>query len=517
MLVVGPDGVGKTTVRHALAESAPPGITIETDRRAMLPRWTKGAVTEPHRQEPYPTQLSIAKTFYYFADALLNWVLWVRPAIRKGVWLVRERGWWDMAVDPRRYRLRPHPRLFRFLGRLLPRPDLILVLEGSPAMVWARKPELTKEEIARQARAWHTELPSWQRRVYLDVALPLDEVIRQASREIEEVVEGTSSGRTPGWTGLPSRDTPRWTMPRAPRRVAKSALRVYHPVTVRGYGGWVAARVFASVGGFRLLPAGPVPTKEILDTVRPYAAGAASIALARTNHHGRYIALLLGSRGEGRGIAKIATDESGRVALKREAEATALYGSLLPDPLSAPRILDCGEGVLLFEVVDWQPRLRSWRIPEDVASALGRFFSAGKSGDGGPATNRCVGLAHGDFAPWNLLETHRRWVLIDWDDAHAGAPPFYDIFHYLVQSTTLLGRPSRRALMLGLEGNGWVGRAVAAYASGAGVAIAEAPRHLESYLEESARRVDLATREGPMSLEFRKDLLAHIRSGQVER
>ena len=108
-------------------------------------------------------------------------------------------------------------------------------------------------------------------------------------------------------------------------------------------------------------------------------------------------------------------------------------------------------------------------------------------------------------------------MLIDWDDAHAGAPPFYDIFHYLVQSTTLLGRPSRRALMLGLEGNGWVGRAVAAYASGAGVAIAEAPRHLESYLEESARRVDLATREGPMSLEFRKDLLAHIRSGQVER
>jgi hypothetical protein len=115
------------------------------------------------------------------------------------------------------------------------------------------------------------------------------------------------------------------------------------------------------------------------------------------------------------------------------------------------------------------------------------------------------------------MRTHRRWVLLDWEDVRDDASPFYDIFHYLVQSTTLLGRPSRRALMLGLEGEGWIGRAITAFADGSGVAAAEAPRYFESYLEESARGVDLSKREGPMRLKFRTDLLAHIRSGRENR
>jgi len=202
LLVVGPDGVGKTTVREALVRQAPLGITMETDRRAMLPRRTKGAVTEPHKHEPYSVPLSLAKTFYYFADALLNWALWVRPAVRNGVWIVRERGWWDMVVDPKRYRLRPHLRLFRLLGRLLPKPDLVVVLGGDPALIWGRKPELSQEEIGRQVRAWRTELPAGQRRIFLDVALPVDEIVRRASEELESVVvAGSRQGRGPVPTG----------------------------------------------------------------------------------------------------------------------------------------------------------------------------------------------------------------------------------------------------------------------------------------------------------------------------
>ena len=207
MLVVGPDGVGKTTVCHALVARAPQGVTIETDRRAMLPRRTKVMGTEPHPHEPFPLQVSIGKTLYYFADALLNWALWVRPVVRRGVWIIRERGWWDMAVDPKRYRLQPHQRLFRLLGHLLPQPDLIVVLEGDPALIWSRKPELSQEEIARQRQAWHALLPAGQRRAFVDVALPVDEVVRVASRELESVIDGsgaapTGSAPTGAWSGV---------------------------------------------------------------------------------------------------------------------------------------------------------------------------------------------------------------------------------------------------------------------------------------------------------------------------
>ncbi len=162
ILLVGPDGAGKTTLRHALVQAAPRGIVIETEHRATLPRRTKGIVTEPHRHEPYRAPLSVAKTFYYYVEALLSWVLRVRPAIRRGVWMIEERGWWDIVVDPRRYRLQPHTRLYRFLARLLPQPDLIIVLEGSPALIRARKAELSEEEYrTASARVAHraSDLP----------------------------------------------------------------------------------------------------------------------------------------------------------------------------------------------------------------------------------------------------------------------------------------------------------------------------------------------------------------------
>ena len=104
-MVVGPDGVGKTTVCHALVARAPGGVTIETDRRAMLPRRTKGVVTEPHLSQAVPAADLDREDALLFADALLNWALWVRPVVRRGVWIIGERGWWDMAVDPKLYRL----------------------------------------------------------------------------------------------------------------------------------------------------------------------------------------------------------------------------------------------------------------------------------------------------------------------------------------------------------------------------------------------------------------------------
>ena len=64
--------------------------------------------------------------------------------------------------------------------------------------------------------------------------------------------------------------------------------------------------------------------------------------------------------------------------------------------------------LLLLEAVEWSPRLRPWVLPSEVAFALGRAFAA--SADGGDR-----GMAHGDFAPWNLLRTSDGWVLVDWE------------------------------------------------------------------------------------------------------
>ena len=81
-------------------------------------------VTEPHRDPPYHPLASLAKTAYLLVDVWLGWRLRIRPFVRRGGWVIIERGWWDIAVDPLRYRMRQHGRLLWWLGRLLPAPPV---------------------------------------------------------------------------------------------------------------------------------------------------------------------------------------------------------------------------------------------------------------------------------------------------------------------------------------------------------------------------------------------------------
>jgi hypothetical protein len=187
LAVAGPDGTGKSTVCDALVGGIlrdRPVMRVH-HRFGVLPArgGEQAVVTEPHRAEPYPAPVAALKTLVLFADFWLGWVLRVRPFVRRGGWVVLERGWWDLAVDPRRYRLRGG-RLVRVLGRLLPQADVLLVLEGPAATLWARKQELPVAELARQVRAWHEVVPERVPRVHLDTSGPLDEVVRRAEAEV---------------------------------------------------------------------------------------------------------------------------------------------------------------------------------------------------------------------------------------------------------------------------------------------------------------------------------------------
>jgi hypothetical protein len=233
------------------------------------------------------------------------------------------------------------------------------------------------------------------------------------------------------------------------------------------------------------------------------------VALARTNHPGRSVALLADHEGSVRAVAKFATDEAGGVILRREGEAIEALGKLLPPPLFPPTILDRGEGHLILEAVNWRPRLRSWHLAEEVAHALGRFFAAGVDEGSGPGGSP-LGPSHGDFAPWNLFRTTGGWALLDWEEARRGAPPFYDVFHYLVQGHSNLGHPSRRQLLGGIEGRGWVGRAIRAYASGAGMRVDDAIEYFHRYLDESSRLVRPDARSASSHLHVRRSLLREL-------
>jgi glycosyltransferase involved in cell wall biosynthesis len=307
------------------------------------------------------------------------------------------------------------------------------------------------------------------------------------------------------WIGVPSGSYARWNLPKAPRAVAKSGLFVYHPVTLRGRMGWEIGRMFATLGLFRFFPSSQPPT-DLCEAVLSYVPAGAYLAVARANHPGRYLALALNDRGEFLVAAKLAKDQAGRAKLQRERELMATFGSFLPKPLKAPRVLAHDDGVLVLEAVQWQPRIVPWYLSEAVAHALGGFFRRTM-----PSRSEMVGAAHGDCAPWNLmLGLDGEWTLLDWEDARAEASPFYDVFHHLVQSNQELLLPRRSAIVNGLSGKGWIGKAIRAYAAGAEIPAESAGEFFERYLIDSRSSLDpLAPRRG---VQVRRDLARRIKT-----
>lgn len=267
--------------------------------------------------------------------------------------------------------------------------------------------------------------------------------------------------------------------------------------------------MLAAVGAARALPAGAPPPARLTELVTPHLLPGGTFAVARSTHQGRYAVLLLDGIGQPDAIAKLALDEVGVKALEAESESLARLRGWLPPGLGAPDVRAQEHGVLVFELVPWRPQARPWRLPPQVALDIGRFYRAGVRPDG-------RGPSHGDCAPWNLLHGAGRWFLIDWADARPDAPPFTDVLHYLVQSHALLGRPGLRALLRAFDGDtGWAGRALQAYAEGAGLAVGDAAPALRGYLLASLASPGSGDPGGSRGWRARRRLLAAVEAGSV--
>jgi thymidylate kinase len=192
VLVAGPDGTGKSTLVRGLTELGGQqfrAVRTMHWRPGVLPRLGGLAGREapdaarPHDRPPYGPLLSLVRLVYYWLDQVVGFWLAISPCRRRGGLVVMERGYWDMLVDPRRYRLGSPPAITRLLGPLVPRPDLTVVLGGDPAVIADRKSELPAAEIARQLGCWR-RLARHRPTLLLDDPLTEREVFDQVARRL---------------------------------------------------------------------------------------------------------------------------------------------------------------------------------------------------------------------------------------------------------------------------------------------------------------------------------------------
>lgn len=165
--ILGVDGAGKSTViaaiRPALEAATHHALQVRHLRPNLLPplgrlkgqsRASVGPVLEPHSKPTSGMFVSFLRLAYLTLDYQLGYWLWTRFQIAKLPNIVLfDRYSYDMALDPRRFRVGLSPQIAGWFARLAPTPDLIFCLHGDPTVIAARKGELSVEETARQIRA----------------------------------------------------------------------------------------------------------------------------------------------------------------------------------------------------------------------------------------------------------------------------------------------------------------------------------------------------------------------------
>jgi hypothetical protein len=170
--IVGPAGSGKTAVQEAVCSGDPLVFT-----RCVAERWA--------------TPQSPARTWTQ------HWVTLVRILARGAVrglitdrlrsarqqLIVYEGCALDLLVDPRRFGLRSYAGA-GLCWSLLPRPDLVVLLDVSDNVLVRRRPGLTAEQVAREYTSWRAAL----RRTRVAVVAAADRPLHQLRDHVTALV-----------------------------------------------------------------------------------------------------------------------------------------------------------------------------------------------------------------------------------------------------------------------------------------------------------------------------------------
>ncbi len=201
VVLLGADGSGKSTILPALGEALAPAFRRVTSNH-LAPALFRGAranlpVTAPHSRPPRSLVGSLAKAAYWVLDYTLGYYVKIRPALARSTLVLFDRYLVDALVDPRRYRYGGPRWVLHLVWSLIPKPDLVILLDAPTEVVRARKQEVSPRETERQRHDYRQLVEMLPNGHVVDAAQPLDRVVTA----VGTVILGFLASRTLGRLG----------------------------------------------------------------------------------------------------------------------------------------------------------------------------------------------------------------------------------------------------------------------------------------------------------------------------
>lgn len=185
VVLLGPDGAGKSSVIEAMGPRlacafarstcwgfAPPVLSLFR-RRAV-------STDQPHGLPPRSRLISLVRAAYWLAYHILGYPR-LRLALARSTLVLHDRHFVDILVDARRYRYGGPLWLLRLIWRVIPKPDLIILLDAPAEVLQMRKQEVPFDETARQRAAYLSLVRTMGNGHVVDASQPFEQVAGEVS------------------------------------------------------------------------------------------------------------------------------------------------------------------------------------------------------------------------------------------------------------------------------------------------------------------------------------------------
>jgi thymidylate kinase len=189
VVMMGPDGAGKSSLAEALRERLDATFSKEKERyihwKPQLRTPTESVpVSNPHANPPRPVWLSFIYLVYHWVGFVIGGWLRIFPVKFRNGMVIVDRYFHDLLADPLRYRIHPRTPGVAFLMRRVIQPDLIFVLDAPAEVLQQRKAEVSQEETERQ-RSRYLKLAGYLEHAFmLDTSQSLKSVAEQAATSV---------------------------------------------------------------------------------------------------------------------------------------------------------------------------------------------------------------------------------------------------------------------------------------------------------------------------------------------